>query len=456
MLDSKAQRVMQQEAEERRICMIWSPEYECMSRERLEELQTKRLQTTLRRVRDCVPFYRDRLDEAGIKPEDIRSLTDLRRIPFTTKEDLRANYPFGLFAVPVDEVMRIHASSGTTGKMTVVGYTKGDISVWAEVMARALASTGVTSKDLIHIAYGYGLFTGGLGVHYGGELLGATVVPVSGGNTKRQLQIMRDFGTTVLACTPSYALYMAEAAKDEGVDIDSLQLRVGILGAEPWSENMRHEIEEKLGIEAYDIYGMSEIIGPGVAIACSEHVGLRVFAAACLVEVIHPDTGESLPPGSKGELVFTSLTKEAFPIIRYRTRDISILNYGPCACGRTHARMHRVLGRTDDMLVVRGVNVFPSQIESALLDISGTEPHFLIVADRRNNLDELEIWVEVSDELFSDQVKRLEDLGKRIRSSIESTLGISVRVKLVEPRTIPRSEGKAKRVVDRREVYPEG
>jgi phenylacetate-CoA ligase len=427
-----------------------------MSRERLEELQIKRLQTTLRRVRDRVPFYRDRLHAAGIKPEDIRSLTDLRRIPFTTKEDLRANYPFGLFAVPVDEVMRIHASSGTTGKMTVVGYTKGDISVWAEVMARALASTGVTAKDLIHIAYGYGLFTGGLGVHYGGELLGATVVPVSGGNTKRQLQIMRDFGTTVLACTPSYALYMAEAAKDEGVDIDSLQLRVGILGAEPWSENMRHEIEEKLGIEAYDIYGMSEIIGPGVAIECPEHEGLHVFEDHFLVEVIHPDTGESLPPGSKGELVFTSLTKEAFPIIRYRTRDISILNYGPCACGRTHARMHRVLGRTDDMLVVRGVNVFPSQIESALLDISGTEPHYLIVADRRHNLDELEIWVEVSDELFSDQVKRLEDLGKRIRSSIESTLGISVRVKLVEPRTIPRSEGKAKRVVDRREVYPEG
>ncbi len=436
--------------------MIWSPEYECMSRERLEELQTKRLQTTLRKVRDRVPFYRDRLHAAGIKPEDIRSRTDLRRIPFTTKEDLRANYPFGLFAVPVDEVMRIHASSGTTGKMTVVGYTKGDISVWAEVMARALASTGVTAKDLIHIAYGYGLFTGGLGVHYGGELLGATVVPVSGGNTKRQLQIMRDFGTTVLACTPSYALYMAEAAKDEGVDIDSLQLRVGILGAEPWSENMRHEIEEKLGIEAYDIYGMSEIIGPGVAIECPEHEGLHVFEDHFLVEVIHPDTGESLPPGSKGELVFTSLTKEAFPIIRYRTRDISILNYGPCACGRTHARMHRVLGRTDDMLVVRGVNVFPSQIESALLDISGTEPHYLIVADRRHNLDELEIWVEVSDELFSDQVKRLEDLGKRIRSSIESTLGISVRVKLVEPRTIPRSEGKAKRVVDRREVYPEG
>ncbi|HHX26846.1 MAG TPA: phenylacetate--CoA ligase [Firmicutes bacterium] len=436
--------------------MIWSPEYECMSRERLEELQIKRLQTTLRRVRDRVPFYRDRLHAAGIKPEDIRSLTDLRRIPFTTKEDLRANYPFGLFAVPVDEVMRIHASSGTTGKMTVVGYTKGDISVWAEVMARALASTGVTAKDLIHIAYGYGLFTGGLGVHYGGELLGATVVPVSGGNTKRQLQIMRDFGTTVLACTPSYALYMAEAAKDEGVDIDSLQLRVGILGAEPWSENMRHEIEEKLGIEAYDIYGMSEIIGPGVAIECPEHEGLHVFEDHFLVEVIHPDTGESLPPGSKGELVFTSLTKEAFPIIRYRTRDISILNYGPCACGRTHARMHRVLGRTDDMLVVRGVNVFPSQIESALLDISGTEPHYLIVADRRNNLDELEIWVEVSDELFSDQVKRLEDLGKRIKSSIEGTLGISVRVKLVEPRTIPRSEGKAKRVVDRREVYPEG
>ncbi len=436
--------------------MIWSPEYECMSRERLEQLQIKRLKATLRRVRDCVPFYRARLDEAGIEPDDICSLDDLTHIPFTTKEDLRANYPFGLFAVPAEEVTRIHASSGTTGKMTVVGYTKGDISVWSEVMARALASGGVTSKDLIHIAYGYGLFTGGLGVHYGGELLGATVVPVSGGNTKRQLQIMQDFGTTVLACTPSYALYMAEAAKDEGIDMNGLSLRVGILGAEPWSDNMRKEIEEKLGIEAFDIYGMSEIMGPGVAIECSEHEGLHVFEDHFLVEVVDPDTGCVLPPGAKGELVFTSLTKEAFPIIRYRTRDISILNYRPCACGRTHVRMHRVLGRTDDMLVVRGVNVFPSQIESVLLEISGTEPHYLIVVDRLNNLDELEIWVEVSDELFSDQVKCLEDLGKRIRSSLESALGISVRVKLVEPKTIPRSEGKARRVVDRREVYPEG
>jgi phenylacetate-CoA ligase len=400
--------------------MIWSPEYECMSRERLEQLQIRRLQTTLRRVGENVPFYRDRLNEAGMTPEDIRSLEDLRHIPFTTKEDLRENYPFKLFAVPVEEVMRIHASSGTTGKMTVVGYTKGDISVWSEVMARALASGGVTSKDLIHIAYGYGLFTGGLGVHYGGELIGATVVPVSGGNTRRQLQIMRDFGTTVLACTPSYALYLAEAAKDEGMDINGLSLRAGILGAEPWSENMRKEIEGKLGIEAFDIYGMSEVIGPGVAIECSEHRGLHVFEDHFLVEVIDPDTGRVLPPGARGELVFTSLTKEAFPIIRYRTRDISILNYRPCACGRTHVRMHRVLGRTDDMLVVRGVNVFPSQIESVLLEISGTEPHYLIIVDRLNNLDELEIWVEVSDELFSDQVKRLEDLAKESEALLKA------------------------------------
>jgi phenylacetate-CoA ligase len=434
--------------------VFWNQEYECMSRERLQKLQLKRLQETLRRVEKKVPMYGERFRQAGVNVNDIQSLDDLRHLPFTNKQDLRDNYPFGLFAAPMDEVVRVHASSGTTGKMTVVGYTKNDISIWSEVMARTLSCAGATSRDMIQVSYGYGLFTGGLGAHYGAERIGATVVPISGGNTKRQLQIMQDFGTTILACTPSYALYMAETAAEEGIDIQKLSLRAGVFGAEPWSNNMRKEIEAKLGIMAIDIYGLSEIIGPGVASECPEQNGLHVFEDHFLVEVIDPNTGEVLPYGSKGELVFTSLTKEAFPIVRYRTRDISILYEEPCLCGRTHVRMHRIMGRTDDMLIIRGVNVFPSQIESVLLEIGETEPHYLLVVDRRENLDDLEIWVEVSEGLFSDEVRRLEDLEHKIRHAIESTLGISARIKLVEPKTIPRSEGKAKRVIDRREVYP--
>ncbi|HYH04229.1 MAG TPA: phenylacetate--CoA ligase, partial [Bacillota bacterium] len=380
---------------------------------------------------------------------------DLAKLPFTIKQDLRDNYPFGLFAAPREEVVRVHASSGTTGKMTVVGYTRNDIKSWAEVMARSLGCGNVTQKDIVQVAYGYGLFTGGLGAHYGAERVGATVVPISGGNTKRQLQIMKDFQTTTLACTPSYTLYMAEAMEEAGVTLDDLVLRVGFFGAEPWSNNMRKEIEEKWHIKALDIYGLSEIMGPGVSCECWEQDGLHVWEDHFLVEVIDPNTGEVLPDGEKGELVFTCITKEALPLIRYRTRDISILTHEPCACGRTHVRMHRVMGRTDDMLIIRGVNVFPSQIESVLLEIGETEPHYQLIVDRDGNLDDLEIWVEVSERLFSDEVRKLEELEAKIKREIASTLGISARVKLVEPKTIARSEGKAKRVIDKRDVYRE-
>jgi phenylacetate-CoA ligase len=433
--------------------VIWNLEYESMSRPRLADLQSKRLQEIVAKVHAKVPYYRQKMEEAGIKPEDIRSLDDLVHLPFTTKEDLRENYPFGLFAAPMEEVVRIHASSGTTGKMTVVGYTRNDINIWAQVMARTLACAGGTANDRIQVAYGYGLFTGGLGVHYGAEMMGATVIPISGGNTKRQIQIMKDFAATILACTPSYALYLAEGAAEEGIDPRELPLRAGIFGAEPWSVNMRKEIEEKLGITAIDIYGLSEVIGPGVASECLEQNGLHVFEDHFFVEVVDPETGKQLPPGEKGELVFTTLTKEAFPVIRYRTKDISILYPEPCACGRTMTRMHRILGRTDDMLIIRGINVFPTQIESALLEIGETEPHYMLVVDRQKQLDELEVWVEVSEDLFSDEVRKMEHLESRIKQKIESSLGIGVRVKLVEPKTIPRSEGKAKRVVDRRDIY---
>lgn len=432
---------------------MWNREIETLPRAELERIQVERLRKTLARVYHNVPFYRQKLDEAGIKPDDIKNIKDLARLPFTTKQDLRDNYPFKLFAVPQDEVVRIHASSGTTGKMTVVGYTKGDIATWAEVMARTMGCGGVTHKDIVQIAYGYGLFTGGLGAHYGAERIGATVVPISGGNTKRQLQIMKDFGSTVLACTPSYTLYMAETAREEGIKLEDLRLRVGFFGAEPWSNNMRKEIERIWNIKAIDIYGLSEIIGPGVSSECSEQNGLHVWEDHFIPEIIDPATGEVLPFGEKGELVFTCITKEALPLIRYRTRDISILYPEPCPCGRTHIRMNRVMGRTDDMLIIRGVNVFPSQIESVLLEIGETEPHYQLIVDREGALDDLEIWVEVSEELFSDKVRQLEELGAKIKREILSTLGISARIKLVEPKTIARSEGKAKRVIDRRDVY---
>jgi phenylacetate-CoA ligase len=430
--------------------MYWNKPSECMDRKKLEELQSQQLVKTIERVYYNVPYYRNLMQEKGIMPEDIKGLEDLSKLPFTTKDDLRNNYPYGLFAVPLSEIVRIHASSGTTGKPTVVGYTREDITTWSELMARTLACGGASKHSVIQVAYGYGLFTGGLGVHYGAERLGASVIPISGGNTKRQVMLMRDFGTTVLACTPSYALHIAEVMKEMKVPRSELKLKYGILGAEPWTEELRKEIEEKLGIIAIDIYGLSEIIGPGVASECQYKNGLHIWEDHFIPEIIDPKTGEVLPEGCEGELVFTTITKEGIPVIRYRTRDISSLNYEPCPCGRTHVRMHKVLGRTDDMLIIRGVNVFPSQIESILINIGDTEPHYLLVIDRVGNMDSLEVWIEVSENLFSDEVRKLESLKHRIANEIYSTLGLSAKVKLVEPKTIERSQGKAKRVLDRR------
>jgi len=433
--------------------MILDIGFETMPREDLEPIMLRRLKATLDRVYANVPFYRKKFEENGITPNDIQSLDDLKGLPFTTKEDLRDNYPFGMFAVPMDNVVRIHASSGTTGQPTVVGYTARDINTWAEVMARSLAAGGATREDIIHNAYGYGLFTGGLGIHYGAEKLGASVIPVSGGNTKRQIIIMRDFGPTILTATPSYALHLSEVAEGMGVSFEDLKLKFGIFGAEPWSENMREEIEGKLYLTAVDIYGLSEVIGPGVAIECHEaKSGLHIFEDHFIPEVIDPATGEVLPHGEIGELVFTSITKEAFPVIRYRTRDITSLNPEPCICGRTHIRMNRVSGRTDDMLIIRGVNVFPSQIESVLMEMDQVEPHYQLVVDREGTLDTLTIMVEVGEGLFSDEVKHLLNLEKKLSKNIKEYLGVSAKVKLVEPKTIARSEGKAVRVIDNRKI----
>ncbi|MFH2012832.1 MAG: phenylacetate--CoA ligase [Pseudomonadota bacterium] len=433
--------------------MIWDKEFETLPREALEALKLKRLQDVVKRVYTNVPFYKKVFDEKGIKPEDVKSLDDLKRLPFTNKQDLRDNYPFGLFAVPQENVVRIHASSGTTGKPTVVGYTKKDIETWAELMARALTAIGTEKGDIVHNSYGYGLFTGGLGLHYGAERIGASVIPMSGGNSKRQIMIMEDFGSTILTCTPSYALSLAETAEEVGVNFKNLKLKAGLFGAEPWSEGIREEIERKLNLHAVDLYGLSEIIGPGVAVECIEaKKGLHVFEDHFIVEIINPETGEPLPYGERGELVFTTLTKEAFPLIRYRTRDISVLNPELCVCGRTFARMERVSGRTDDMLIIRGVNVFPSQIESVLMNIEGIEPHYLLIVDRKGTMDTLEVQVEVNEKLFSDEIKNLLTLGKRIEKDIKDLLGVSTVVKLVEPKTIQRSEGKAQRVIDKRKL----
>lgn len=426
------------------------PEIESMPREQLRQLQFQRLKQTVERVYENVPFYKEKFREKGIEPGDLKSLDDIKILPFTVKQDLRDNYPFGLFAVPMSEVVRIHASSGTTGKPTVVGYTQNDIDGWADLVARCVAMAGGGRGDVVQVAYGYGLFTGGLGLHYGAERLGASVIPISGGNTSRQLMLMEDFGTTILCCTPSYALYLAEEAKEHGNDLS--RLKAGILGAEPWSENMRKEIENSMGIKALNIYGLSEIIGPGVSMECECQCGMHIMEDYFIPEIIDPDSGEVLPCGSKGELVFTTITKEAFPLLRYRTRDISVLREEKCACGRTFVRMERVMGRSDDMLIIRGVNVFPSQIESVLLGNGETEPHYLLVVDRKDNLDILEVLVEVSDKMFSDEVRKLEELERKLRHEIGSVLGISAKIKLVEPKTIPRSEGKAKRVIDKREL----
>ncbi|NLJ71458.1 MAG: phenylacetate--CoA ligase [Syntrophomonadaceae bacterium] len=430
----------------------WDIEKECMSRNELELLQTRRLKEAVYRMYAFVQPYKEKMDEAGIKPDDINSLADLKLLPFTTKKDLRDNYPFNLFAVPMGDVIRIHSSSGTTGKPTVVGYTRKDIDIWSELMARALCSAGASKRSVIQNAYGYGLFTGGLGVHYGAEKLGASVIPSSGGNTKRQIMLMQDFGTTVLTCTPSYALFMYEEMLEMGVKPEELQLKSGIFGAEPWSENMRKEIERCLQIDAYAIYGLSEIIGPGVAIECASKDGLHIAEDHFIVEVIDPITEEILSEGEQGELVISAVTKEALPMIRYRTGDLTVLNKETCACGRTHIRMQKVLGRSDDMVIIRGVNVFPSMVESVLLQIPGVEPHYLLVVDRQGTLDILEVQVEVSELVFSDEVRKLEELGAHIRRELESALGVAVKVRLVEPKFLERSEGKAKRVIDKRKL----
>ncbi|MEN6488330.1 MAG: phenylacetate--CoA ligase [Smithella sp.] len=435
--------------------MIYNEDYETLPREALEALQLKRLQQVVNRVYNSVDFYKKSFHKAGVTPDDLKTLDDLKRFPFVTKQDLRDNYPFGLFAVPMSNVVRLHASSGTTGRSTVVGYTKRDIDTWAELIARCLVAANLTKNDIIHNAYGYGLFTGALGVHYGAEKLGASIIPMSGGNTKRQIMILQDFGPTAICCTPSYALNLAEQGRAMGIDMRSLKLRVGIFGAEPWSEEMRQQIEKAFDIKAMNIYGLSEIMGPGVSMECSEaREGMHIFEDHFLVETINPETGEVLPPGELGELVFTTLTKEGVPLIRYRTRDISRLYTAPCRCGRTSYRMDRVMGRSDDMLIIRGVNVFPSQIEAILVSIEGLEPHYQLIVDRVGNLDTLEVQVEVTESLFAnaDEVKVLQKLEKRISDNMKDYLGVSAKVKLVEPKTIQRSEGKASRVIDRRKI----
>jgi phenylacetate-CoA ligase len=433
--------------------MIFNEEFETLPREALEALQLKRLQQVAQRVYHTVGFYKRAFDEAGVTPDDIQTLEDIRKLPFTTKQDLRDNYPFGLFSVPMSSIVRMHASSGTTGKATVVGYTKRDIDTWSRLMARSFVAAGLTKNDIIHNAFGYGLFTGGLGAHYGAEMLGASVIPISGGNTKRQIMILQDFGPTAICCTPSYVLYLAEQGEELGIDMTSLKLRVGVLGAEPWSEKMRREIEAKLNITALDIYGLSEVIGPGVAMECTEgRNGLHIFEDHFIAETIDPATGEPVPNGAEGELVFTTLTKEAFPLIRYRTRDMSRLMKEPCRCGRTVARMARITGRSDDMLIIRGVNVYPSQIEQVLLDIEGLEPHYELIVDREGTLDTLEIRVEVREAIFSDEVRTLQKIERRITKDVKDYLGVTAAVKLVEPKSLQRFEGKVQRIVDRRSI----
>ncbi len=432
--------------------MYWQPEKECMAREDLEQLQLERLQSTLYRVGTHVPFYKKKFAELKLDFEDIRSLDDIRRLPFTVKQDLRDNYPYGLFAVPLRDVVRVHSSSGTTGLATVVGYSRNDIKNWSNLVARILTGAGVTRDDVIQIAFGYGLFTGGFGLHYGAERLGASVIPISAGNTKRQIQIMQDFKTTALVCTPSYALIIADTMMEMGVNPNGLSLRYGLFGAEPWSEAMRREINEKLGIRATDNYGLSEVMGPGVAGECQECNGLHINEDHFLLEVVDPETLEPVAPGEIGELVITTLTKEAFPMIRYRTRDLTRLIPEPCPCGRTFMRMQRIMGRTDDMLIIKGVNVFPIQIEKVLFEIEGTEPHYQIIVERKNHSDRVTVLVEVNEAIFFDEMKKQRQMVDHIKARLVSELGIGVDVKLVEEKTLERFEGKAKRVIDKRKL----
>ena len=430
----------------------YKPEIECAPRSELEALQSYRLSRTVRRVYENVAPYRKKMDEAGVKPEDIKSIADLQKLPFTVKQDLRDNYPYGMFASPMKDIVRIHASSGTTGKQTVVGYTAHDIDMWAECAARALVSVGGTKDDFIHISYGYGLFTGGLGLHYGAEKLGATAIPASAGNSMRQLQLFKDFGSSIICMTPSYAISLIELMKENNISKDEFKLKAGVFGAEPWTEEMRKEIEAGLGIKAYDIYGLSEIMGPSVSCECECQCGMHSCEDHFIPEIIDPDTLEVLPAGQQGELVFTCITKEALPLIRYRTRDIATLVYDKCECGRTLVRMLKPQGRTDDMLIIRGVNVFPSQIESALLSVDSQATNYFLEVDRVNNLDTLEVQVEMREDMFGDEIKTLEAYKKKVKAAIDSAIGVGVSVKLVEPKTLARSTGKAVRVNDKRAI----
>jgi len=430
--------------------MIWNKEIECLSHEAMRALQSERLSALVYRVYNHVAFYRQRMDEMGVKPSDIKSIDDIDKLPFTYKQDLRDNYPFGLFAVPMTDIVRVHASSGTTGKPTTVGYTANDIENWRETVARCLTMSGIASDDIMQVSYGYGLFTGGMGVHYGAETVGCTVVPISGGNTRRQLQLMADFGTTVLACTPSYALHLADAMEDFGFSLADMKLKIGVFGAEPWTENMRLELEKKWKIKAHDIYGLSEVMGPGVANDCEQHNGLHVNEDHFFPEVVHPDTKKPLREGEEGELVFTTLTKEGIPLLRYNTRDLSSLNRDTCECGRTLVRMKKITGRSDDMLIIRGVNLFPSQIEHVLLEMGETSAHYMLYVDRNNNLDTLELKVELDESKLTDSIRDLQNLSHKIEHALNSAIGLSVKVTLVEPKSIERSEGKAVRVIDNR------
>ncbi len=431
----------------------WNKEMECAKLHEMKALQSCRLSQTVRRVYEKVPFYRDKMITAGVTPDDIRSIEDLHKLPFVVKQDLRDTYPYGMFAVPMDDVVELHASSGTTGKQIVVGYTQHDLDVWAECTARALTAAGADKSDFMHVSYGYGLFTGGFGLHYGAEKIGMTTIPVSVGNTQRQVNIIKDFGSTVICCTPSYALFIAETMHELGITKDQIKLKAGLFGAEPWTEEMRKDIEDKLGLKAYDIYGLTEVIGPGVAFECEEQTGMHINEDHFIVETIDPDTGEVLPEGEQGELVFTCITKEAFPLIRYRTRDIGVLSRKECSCGRTLVKMLKPRGRSDDMLIIRGVNVFPSQIESVLLSMGNTSPYYQIIVGRENNTDTFEIKVEMTPDMFSDTVKSLEEKEHAIKAAVESTLGIGAKITLVEPKSLPRFEGKAVKVIDNRKLH---
>lgn len=431
---------------------MWNPEKERIAPEKLREEQSKALINQVKKLYERVDFYREKMNIHGVKPEDIKSIDDISKLPYTTKMEMRDIYPYGMLAVDQKEIVEVHTSSGTTGKPVVGAYTQNDIDLWSEVMARALGMGGVDASDTIQNMYGYGMFTGGLGVHYGARRIGANVLPASSGNSKRQLQLMQDFSTSVLTCTPSYCLYLAEFADEYCIDIKALGMKAGFFGAEPWSENMRQDIQKKLGLKAYDIYGLTEIIGPGVANECEEQNGLHFFEDHFYPEIIDPETGKILADGEKGELVITTLTREGTPLLRYRTSDITYIMTERCPCGRTLRRIHRLFGRNDDMLIIRGVNIFPSQVEEILLGIEGVEPHYQIVVDRKGQLDSLEVHVEVNAAIFSDEISRLERLEKTISSQIKTALGVQVAVKLVEPKSIARSEGKAKRVIDNRDL----